>query len=154
MFAIATSGNIVKLYDLRTFDQGPFVTFVIKTREVDFTGMKFSPDGKYILLSTSENLIFLIDSFEGHKLQEFATFVNRQNSTLEASFSPDSQFVLSGSEDGKIYIWSTQSGAEVTSWEQGKNAVNCVKWNPKSCMVASSCQKELAFWILPPSDDQ
>jgi hypothetical protein len=34
--------------------------------------MKFSPDGQHIMLGTTDNIIFLIDSFEGktkHKLQ-------------------------------------------------------------------------------------
>jgi WD40 repeat protein len=33
-----------------------------------------------------------------------------QGQPLEASFSPDSQFVLGGSTDGKIHIWRTDTG--------------------------------------------
>lgn len=33
--------------------------------------MKFSPDGKFIMLSTTENIIFLIDSFEGKTKHKF-----------------------------------------------------------------------------------
>lgn len=58
--------------------------------------MKFSNDGKYILLATNENSIFLIDSFSGIKAQTYQSFVNDNSLTLEASFSPDAQYVLSG----------------------------------------------------------
>jgi WD40 repeat protein len=32
----------------------------------------------------------------------------------EASFSPDSQFVISGSTDGRIHIWNAENGQKVS----------------------------------------
>lgn len=57
IFAMATSGflfpsishfpvNVVKLYDLRTFDKGPFATFLLRHQPVEWTGIKFSPGSK------------------------------------------------------------------------------------------------------------
>jgi COMPASS component SWD2 len=144
---------VIKLYDISKFDGGPFLNIIIKSKEVEFTGVKFSPNGKYILLSTRENLIYVLDSFSGEKVQQFTSYLNVNKTTLEASFTPDSNFVLSGSDDGTIHSWSIQNGRETATWsKQGHGAVTCIRWNPVSCMAASSCGNALAFWILPAED--
>jgi len=38
--------------------------------------MKFSPDGQFILLGTTENIIILIDSFEGKLKHKFTGTFN------------------------------------------------------------------------------
>ena len=65
-------------------------------KDLEWTGLKFSPDGKTILVSTNGSLIRLIDAFTGATLRTFTGHLNSKNLPLEASFSPDSQFVISG----------------------------------------------------------
>jgi len=146
VFAIASAVNTVKLFDIRSYDKGPFATFVVHNSPVEWTGMKFSPDGKYLLLSTTENIIFLIDSFSGAKVQQYQSFTNDSGSAIEASFSPDAQYVMSGSEDGKIHVWNTLSGEEVSVWKGHSGPVGVAQWNPKTMMVASGCSA-MVFWI-------
>uniref|UniRef100_A0A0M3HJ92 WD_REPEATS_REGION domain-containing protein n=1 Tax=Ascaris lumbricoides TaxID=6252 RepID=A0A0M3HJ92_ASCLU len=45
--------------------QGPFVTFKVESdsKEGDWTGLKFSPDGKMIMLTTNGAAITLLDAF-------------------------------------------------------------------------------------------
>jgi WD40 repeat protein len=107
--------------------------------------MKFSNDGKHILLSTHENSIFLVDAFTGEKVVTYSSYINDSELALEASFSPDSQFVLSGSEDGSIHVWQTQSGREVSVWHG--------KWkNTKSNFLSRllPLQPLLSSTSLPP----
>lgn len=147
IIATAVSVNTLKLYDLRNYDKGPFLSVVVDhPTPVEWTTMKFSNDGKYILLSTKENVIFLIDSFTGEKKQTYTSFVNDNQSVIEASFTPDAQYVLSGSEDGTIHVWKTTTGEEVAVWGGHSNTVGCVQWNPRS-MMAASADSTLAFWI-------
>ena len=40
--------------------------------------------------------------------------LNSKQLPLEASFSPDSQFVISGSSDGRIHIWNSENGQKVS----------------------------------------
>ena len=40
-------------------------------KDCDWTGLKFSPDGKLILISTNGQVIRLIDAFQGTPLQTF-----------------------------------------------------------------------------------
>ncbi|ELR12047.1 WD domain, G-beta repeat-containing protein [Acanthamoeba castellanii str. Neff] len=72
IFAVATSNNAVKLYDLRSFEKGPFATFFVDHHTaLQWSGIKFSNDGKYILLPTTDSPIFLIDAFTGKKKQMY-----------------------------------------------------------------------------------
>ena len=72
IFAAGVNSESIKLYDLRSFDKGPFVTFMLnQEKECDWTGLKFSKDGKTILISTNGSIIRLIDAFHGTPLQTF-----------------------------------------------------------------------------------
>eukprot|EP01119_Soliformovum_irregulare_P023315 TRINITY_DN8129_c0_g1_i2.p1 TRINITY_DN8129_c0_g1~~TRINITY_DN8129_c0_g1_i2.p1 ORF type:complete len:294 (+),score=53.61 TRINITY_DN8129_c0_g1_i2:70-951(+) len=151
IFAVGTSTNVVKLYDLKSYDRGPFSSFYVQYSPVDWSGMKFSPDGKYILLSTTNSIIFLLDSFTGELKQTYTGFSNAATLAGEASFTPDGQFVLAGADDGTVHIWDALSGREVAVWKGHLGPVNAVQWNPKKMMAASGCSN-LHFWI--PADSE
>lgn len=80
IFAAGVNSESIKLYDLRSFDKGPFVTFLLnQEKECDWTGLKFSKDGKTILISTNGSIVRLIDAFHGTPLQTFTGEWNTQN---------------------------------------------------------------------------
>jgi COMPASS component SWD3 len=88
---------------------------------------RFSPNGQYVLLSTLDNSIRLWDvnegtcvkTYKGHKNEAycaFSTFCLLQRDEIERSDEKsDERYVekktciVSGSEDGKVYIWDLQS---------------------------------------------
>lgn len=152
IFAAGVNSESVKLYDLRSFDKGPFASFRLAAEKgCEWTGLKFSPDGKTILLSTNGTVIRLVDAFHGNPLQTFSGHVNSINNKsipLEASYSPDSQFVFSGSTDGKVHVWSTESGAKVCSFNADHTGpVQCVQFNPKFMMLASGCTNMVCIFF-------
>ncbi|GIY61160.1 WD repeat-containing protein 82 [Caerostris extrusa] len=141
IFAVGLNSELIKLYDLKSFDKGPFNTFKLpQDKGCDWTNLKFSPDGKTILISTNGPVIHLIDAFQGTPLQEFTSHVNNKGMPLEASFSPDSQFVFSefGSKTAELFCDHT-------------GPVQCVQFNPKYMLLASACTN-MAFWV-PTVDD-
>lgn len=74
IFAAGINSECLKLYDLRSFDKGPFATFKLTTVEaqgIDWTSLKFSPDGKTILICTNGNFLRLVDAFSGVHLHTF-----------------------------------------------------------------------------------
>lgn len=75
IFAAGISSDTIKLYDLRSFEKGPFSNFKIakdiRDQGIEWTGLKFSPDGKTILVSTNGSMIKLIDAFDGHVIHTF-----------------------------------------------------------------------------------
>ncbi|NXW66247.1 WDR82 protein, partial [Eurystomus gularis] len=153
IFAAGVNSEMVKLYDLRSFDKGPFATFKMQyDRTCEWTGLKFSNDGKLILISTNGGFIRLIDAFKGAILHTFGGYNNSKAVTLEASFTPDSQFIMIGSEDGKIHVWNGESGMKVAVLD-GKHTgpITCLQFNPKFMTFASACSN-MAFW-LPTIDD-
>merc|ERR1711981_436111 len=153
IFAVGINSESVKLYDLRSFDKGPFSSFKFQVeKDIEWTGLKISPDGKTILISTNGSMIRLIDAFNGNSLQTFTGHLNSKAIPLEASFSPDSQYVLSGSTDGRVHIWNAENGTKICVLK-GDHAgpVRCFQFNPKSMMMASTC-KNMVFW-LPSLDD-
>ncbi|KAL5015434.1 hypothetical protein ScPMuIL_009704 [Solemya velum] len=148
IFAAGINSESVKLYDLRSFDRGPFTTFRLpQDKDCDWTGMKFSADGKLILISTNGQVMRLIDAFQGTPLQTFMGHTNNKGIPLEASFSPDAQFVFSGSTDGRIHCWNAETGAKVVVLNcDHPGPVQCVQFNPKYMMLATACTN-MAFWL-------
>ncbi|KAK2089347.1 WD repeat-containing protein 82 [Saguinus oedipus] len=153
VLAAGVSSRAVKLYDLRSFGKGPFATFRMRCdKPCDWTGLKFSGDGRRILVSTNGGFLCVLDAFRGAVLHTFAGYANSKAAALEAAFTPDSQFVMTGSEDGKIHAWDGESGAKVAVLD-GRHVgpVTCLQFNPKFMTFASACSNML-FW-LPTVDD-
>jgi len=153
IFAAGVNSESLKLYDLRSFDKGPFTTFKLsQEKECDWTGVKFSPDGKTLLVSTNGSIIRLVDAFSGTPLQTFTGHLNNKGIALEASYSPDSQFVFSGSTDGRLHVWNAENGYKLCVLNADHTGpVQCVQFNPKYMMLASACTN-MAFW-LPNMDE-
>jgi len=150
IFAAGIGSESVSLYDLRSFDKGPFAKFKADNgdiEEVKWTGLKFSPDGRHILISTNNSIIKLMDSRSGVVLQSFTGHLNSRKSPLEACFTPDSQFVLSGSSDGSIHVWKVETGRKVTVLK-GRHVepVLCVSFNPRMMVMTSACSL-VSFWL-------
>jgi COMPASS component SWD2 len=154
IFAAGIESRQLKLYDLRTFDKGPFATFRVRQDlpNCEWTGIKFSSDGKKILISTTVGQLKLIDAFQGHELSTLQGHVNNNHLALEACFTPDSKYIMSGSQDGTVHVWSSETGQKVTVLDGGHPSPTYnVQFNPKLMMAASACNS-IAFW-LPSVDD-
>jgi len=148
IFATGINSESVKLYDLRSYDKGPFSTFKLeREKDCDWTEMKFSPDGKLILISTNGSVIRLLDAFQGQPIHSFVGHTNAKGQSLEASFSPDAQFVFAGSTDGKVHCWQTETGARtILTSERHTGAIYCCQFNPKYVHMVTTCQN-VAFWL-------
>jgi COMPASS component SWD2 len=159
VFAAATGGSRIALYDMRSYDKGPFVTFgAAEFRGAEgnggalgspksFGGIRFSNDGQWMLLSTTEGAVHLIDAYSGLLARTYTGHSNEQRMPLEASFTPDGGFVLSGSEDGAIWRWDRESGASAVLREHSA-PVTCIKCNPTRLMLASACTS-VCLWLPP-----
>jgi len=157
IFAAVTEPRTLKLFDVRAFDKGPFATFSVNLDRValtpgdklQFTAMEFSPDGKWILLSTNRSAILLLDAydgdlktvFQGHKAQSAEL-------GMRATFSPDGQFVLSGSDDGKVHVWDL-SGRVVCAHAHHPAPTQNVLFNPTMQLMASACHN-VSLWLPAP----
>lgn len=95
----------VHLFNTENYEERPFSIFPVDDQDwfAEVKQMKFSPDGQFIMLATTENIIVLIDSFEGKLKHKFTGTFNElgTGSILEAGFSPDSRYLVTGSESAK-----------------------------------------------------
>lgn len=156
IFAIGMNSEYIKLFDSRLFEKGPFNTIRCTKTDPDITwkSLKFSPNGKQILITTDREEYFLLDAFSGHPLHKLSIGPRPTNPIehpCEAAYSPDSQYILSGSLDGTIHVWSANRGSKVTVLRPERTSpepVQCVMFNPKFMLIASACSK-MSFWIPP-----
>ena len=148
IFAVAVQSEQIKLYDVRSFDKGPFSTFKYKIESgCDWTGVKFSLDGKLMMLTTNGAVVRVLEAFEGKPMFTLSGYQNNKGIHIEASFTPDSQFVVSGSTDGKLHLWRTDTGQRVGILTgEHSNPVTNVQFNPRFAVLASSCQT-LCLWV-------
>lgn len=100
------------------------------------------------MIYTNGTNIHTIDAFNGQPLFTLSGYENKKNINLEASFSPDSQYIFSGSSDSKIHVWNASNGKRIRilDAEPHHSVIQCVQFNPKYMMLASACQS-MGFWI-------
>ena len=148
IFAVGVQSEQIKLYDVRSYEKGPFSTFKYKIETgCDWTGVKFSLDGKLMMLTTNGAVIRVVEAYEGKPMFTLSGHQNNKGIHIEASFTPDSQFVISGSTDGKLHIWRTDTGQRVgvLTGEHTQPVTN-TQFNPRYAIMASSCSS-LCMWV-------
>lgn len=148
VFCVGAESGVVKLYDARNYLNGPFASFVVQEEQNSsalFSLIRFSLDGKY-LLAVVEGRIYVLDSYNGTTVCHVQSGVPDGGQALEATFTPDSNYVISGCQDRHIRVWSVESGQEVAKWPQHADIPTCLKFSPRKMLVASACHA-LALWI-------
>lgn len=180
MFGVGLpDANIIRLFDIRGMESGSFAKFIFNPDLSKWTSLKFSPDGNQILVSTNGSTVRIIDSFTGKLLKvlcgmdffllqnltqtqsewcfmfAFEFFIGRTNTLnipIDASFTHNSKYILTGSSDGCLNIYSVNRErgedakrvAEIFSNQ--KEAITEAVYNPKYTMIATA-SSYVAFWL-------
>lgn len=67
VFAVTTEDGVIKLYDVRSYEKGPFTTFDVESRmngqPNTFTSLQFSYDGRK-LVATMPRQVLLLDAYD------------------------------------------------------------------------------------------
>ncbi|KAF9590545.1 hypothetical protein IFM89_035863 [Coptis chinensis] len=146
VFSVAMEGGAIKLFDSRSYDKGPFDTFFVGGDTAEVSDIKFSNDGKSMLLTTTNNNIYVLDAYGGEKRCGFSSEPS-PNVVTEATFSQDGQYVVSGSGDGNLHAWSINMRNE----NSHIGVTTCLKWAPRRVMFVAA-STVLTFWI--PNDSE
>lgn len=103
-----------------------------------------------MLVATTNGVMKVVDAYNGQVIQTFTGIIQERQEKglhLGCCFSPDSNFVLAGSQDGHLHVWSVKTGHKIAVLEGNHpNPIACVAFNPKYMMIASACNNA-AFWI-------
>ncbi|XP_020677732.1 DDB1- and CUL4-associated factor 8 isoform X1 [Dendrobium catenatum] len=63
-------------------------------------------------------------------------------------FGPNCEYVTSGSDCGRVFIWRKKGGELLRVMEGDKHVVNCIEPNPSATMLAScGIEKDIKIWI-------
>lgn len=71
--ALALDSNRVELFDLRAMNFGPFAVLKLNADNVKWTSLKFSPNGKQLLISSNTSKIRVINSINGAVQEVFGS---------------------------------------------------------------------------------
>ncbi|KAJ4715934.1 DDB1- and CUL4-associated factor 8-like [Melia azedarach] len=62
-------------------------------------------------------------------------------------FGPKCEYVVSGSDCGRIFVWKKKGGELIRVMEADKHVVNCIEPHPHSTMLASSgIENDIKIW--------
>ncbi|KAI0636404.1 WD40 repeat-like protein [Trametes polyzona] len=143
------------IYDLATKQPESMIRL-----EGELTSVKISQDSQYALINrASENgppaEIQLLDLSTEQVVRKYTGHSQSKHVIRSCFGGVEGNFILSGSEDGNVYIWHRETGAllEVLSGH-GEGSVNSVAWNPVNERMFASCSddKTVRIWEAPPPD--
>ncbi|KAJ5321871.1 uncharacterized protein N7506_011001 [Penicillium brevicompactum] len=116
----------IHVYNLHTYDEDYCLPLPSKP-----TSVAISQDSRHMLINLAEGEIQLVDMettavvrrFKGQKQGEFV---------IRSTFGGAAEnFIVSGSEDSKVYIWHKENGNLVETLEGHiAGCVNSISWNP------------------------
>ncbi|GFR42142.1 hypothetical protein Agub_g2989 [Astrephomene gubernaculifera] len=148
VFAVAAESGVIKLYDLRSYDKGPFDTFTVEEEKgspAGFADIRFSNNGN-LLMAVAEGRIYLLDAYKGTVYKRFANGIPEAGGAVEAAITADNQYLLSGCDDRAIRVWHIESGREVATWQGHSQVPGCLRMSGRRALVASACTA-LVLWI-------
>jgi WD40 repeat protein len=134
------------------------IDFTSDTKQVDVTSVKLSHDGKSVLVSCMPDELQLY-SLEG-RLQLTRKFVGHVHARyqIKSCFgAPKDRFVLSGSEDGHVYVWQNNNTTPIEVLSGHTGSVNAVAWNPvlsRKLFASCSDDRTIRLWQPPLSESE
>lgn len=101
-----SSDGKIRRYDLR---KGRLTTDVIGQ---PVTSVKMSKDGQMSLVASLDSSVRLLDNANGGLL---ATYQGHENEKyrIPAVFGQDENYIVCGSEDGRVLMWDIESGRKI-----------------------------------------
>ncbi|KAI4961430.1 hypothetical protein J4E86_000458 [Alternaria arbusti] len=112
------------------------------------TSVTISQDSRHMLVSISPDQIKLMEIDTGDVIQRFEAHAQKQFMIRSAFGGADENFVVSGSEDSRIYIWRS-NGLLIEALDAHSNGcANSVAWHPKDPTTFASAgdDKRIRIW--------
>ncbi|KAF9951496.1 WD repeat-containing protein 83 [Mortierella alpina] len=130
----------IRIYDIR---MGSLITDQIFE---PITSVSFSKDGNCILASSLDNTVRLMDRANGQLLNAYKGHKNSQYK-IRSCLSNSDAHVLSGSEDGKIYVWDLIEGDVVYRIDAHSKIVSAIAYHPtQDRMCSASVDGSIKTW--------
>ncbi|EGO21068.1 hypothetical protein SERLADRAFT_475747 [Serpula lacrymans var. lacrymans S7.9] len=160
---ISGSGNGASIANVPRSPENWMIIYDLASKQMEssirldgeLTSIKISDDSRYALFNRSPDEIHLWDLAAGQLVRKL-TGQRQEHNVIRSCFGGiDGNFIVSGSEDGNVYVWHRDSGSllEVLSGH-GEGSVNSVAWNPRNERMFASCSDDntIRIWEVPPTD--
>ncbi|CAI5732598.1 unnamed protein product [Peronospora destructor] len=143
---VLTSGYEVRVYDITLKSDQLF----LQTEHL-VSCLSISPSGKFILVNfVKEEQIACMEMATGSVVAKYRG-LREQRYVLRPCFGGDhSELVVSGSEDGAVYLWQRNSGKQVGKLNGHSSVVNVVVRHPihSNVIASASDDKTVRLWSL------
>ena len=116
------------------------------------SSVAFSPDGKYS--ASGSNTVSLMDAAKGSHIRNFVDSFSRLYSWFTPrfntiTFSPGSNQILSGSNDGTVILWDVETGREIKAFTGHTNSIFSTVFNPDGRLaISGSSDGTLRLWDI------
>ncbi len=100
----------------------------------EFKTVAWSPDGKLIAGSGTDNTVQVWNATTGKILQ---TYKGHTNSVASLAWSPDSTSIASASFDNTVQVWNATTGKTLLTYKGHTQSVEAVAWAPDGKHLAS-----------------
>ncbi len=128
--------NVVRIYDAENFKLQSGFKSNVEAGVSYVRNADISPEGKHILFyrgAKRELLLFDVPA------KKFLGAVKAHGAGTECVvFSPDGSAFVSGGVDGRIYMWSTDSGRKIDTFPHHGDTVCALAFSPDARMVATA----------------
>jgi len=138
---VGSGDGRVRLYDLR---KGSLIT--------DYVGgpvasVCFTRDGQCSLVSCIKSTIKLFDKTSGEMLSEFSGHINREY-RLDSLLDYSDKYVLSGSENGMVYVWDLVEGGLVAKLDHGPGSgtIHSLAQHPSRPQLLTAHRGMVSVW--------
>ncbi|GAM39665.1 protein required for biogenesis of 40S ribosome [Talaromyces pinophilus] len=105
-FAVANEDHNAYMFDMRKMDRA---LNIYKDHVAAVMDVEFSPTGEELVTASYDRTIRLFNRNQGRSRDVYHT--QRMQRVFSAMFTPDNNYVLSGSDDGNIRIWRTNASS-------------------------------------------
>jgi len=146
---VGSGDSHVRRYDMRN---GQLVT--------DFMGatvasVRFTRDGQCLLVGCVASTVKLMDKATGEMLQEYSGHINTNNYRLDITMDHTDKYVLSGSENGQVYIWDLVEGGCIAKLDHGGGqTVHSLAAHPAKCQLLTASRGHVYVWQDQPDEEE
>ncbi|CAI6298625.1 unnamed protein product [Periconia digitata] len=158
--AVSPDGKrlVVLLVDQRIFVYN-FMTYEkigewrFEDDDQNLTSVTISQDSHHMLVSLSPDKVKLMEIDSGKVVQRFHGHMHKEFVIRSSFGGADESFVVSGSEDSRIYIWRN-NGTLVETLDAHSGCVNSIAWHPTNPRVFASAGDDAKVRIWKPISAQ